>query len=83
MIALQRLKMSHRRIAATLGISKTAVTTGLARASQLNTVKSRRRSGRPRKTSSATDRRIHRAAVAHPTWSSKSSSEQYKQPSEF
>jgi transposase len=70
MVILHHQKMSHRKIAGILGISKHAVTYGLARADELGTTKSRTGRGRPRKTTITTDRRIRRAAVAHPTWSS-------------
>jgi transposase len=67
---LHSQKMSHREIARILSISQSAVTRGLARIKQLGSLKSRGRVGRPRATSAAADRLIHRAAVAHPTWSS-------------
>lgn len=70
MVILQKQKLSHRRIAEILGISKGAVTYGLTRARELDSTKSRRRSGRPRSTTATTDRLIHRAATANPTWSS-------------
>ena len=42
----------------------------MARARELGTTKSRRRTGRPRSTTATTDRLIHRAATADPTASS-------------
>lgn len=69
-MVLHGQKYSHRRIASTLKISQSAVTKSIARAQELGSFKSRTRSGRPRATTTTTDRRFHRAAVAHPTWSS-------------
>ena len=62
--------MSHSSIAKRLKISKLAVTRAIHRISELHSYKSRR-SGRPRCTTPATDRLIHRSAVSHPTWSGK------------
>jgi transposase len=67
---LHQQNMSHRRIARILHISQSAVTKGIARSKELHSLSSRKRGGRPRATSAATDRLIHRSAVAHPTWSS-------------
>jgi transposase len=62
--------MSQRKIAAILKVSQSAVSRAIARMKQLGTTKSRKRTGRPRRTSASTDRMIRRSAVAHPTWSS-------------
>lgn len=70
MMALKGQKYSHSKIASILNISKATVTQGIARANQLGTLESRRRSGRPRVTSESADRLLHRSVVAHPTWSS-------------
>jgi transposase len=70
MMILHQQNYSHSKIAGILHISKSAVTKGIARAKQLGTLESRKRSGRPRITSATTDRVIHRLAAANPTWSS-------------
>ena len=69
MVILHRQKMSHRKIAEVLRISKTALRTGLARATKLGTIKVRKRSYRFWKTSVTTDYLIRGTAVAHPIWS--------------
>lgn len=69
---LHSQNLSHRKIAQILHVSQSAVTRGLSRMKQLGSRKSRKRTGRPRATSKTMDRLIHRAAVAHPTWSSSS-----------
>ena len=61
--------MSHSSIAKRLKLSKSV--RAIHRISELHSYKSRRRSGRPRCTTPATDRLIHRSAVSHPTWSGK------------
>jgi transposase len=63
--------MSHRELADILHVSKTAVTTGLARMKEVGSLQSRNRSGRPRVTTPASDRIIRRASVGNPSWSSK------------
>ena len=60
----------QRRIAEILNISRSSVSRTITKAKQLGSFESRRRSGRPRISSATTDRKIRRAAVAHPTWSS-------------
>lgn len=77
---LHRQKMSHRKIAAILHVSHSAVTKGLARIKELGSRKSRTRVGRPRKTSVAADRLIRRAAIAHPTWSSSTIQAEVRSP---
>ena len=61
--------MFHRKVADVLQVSHSAVTKELLRMKKLDSLKSITRVGRPRKTSAATDRWIHRAAVAHQTFS--------------
>ena len=63
-------KFTQTKIAGVLKISVSTVSKTIARAKQLGSLQSRTRSGRPRATSTTTDRLIHRTAVAHPTWSS-------------
>jgi len=67
---LKEQKMSQSRIASILNISQSAVSRCLARIKEMGSMKSRKRQGRPRVTTAAGDRRIRRAAVKHPTWSS-------------
>jgi len=62
-------KMSTRKISTVMGIPQTTVAYTLRCIREKQTVSPRKRSGRPRATSAATDRQIHRAATRNPTWS--------------
>lgn len=75
---LHEQKLSHREIAKRLGLAQSTVTRAIARISQLKCYKSHVRAGRPRITSPRTDRKIRRAAVSHPTWSSSQISAQQR-----
>lgn len=68
MVILHRQKMSHSNIAEVLRISKTALRTGLARATELGPIKARKRSYRSWKTSVTPDYLTRSTVVAHPIW---------------
>ena len=48
MMILHKQKLSHRRIAEILNVSKSSIAKGLQRAKELGNPKSRTRTGRPR-----------------------------------
>src|SRR3989442_9352409 len=69
---LSQQKYSIRRISDVLKISKNTVGYTLKRISEKKSLSPRKHSGRPRVTSPLTDRKIHRAVVKNPTFSSTS-----------
>ena len=69
---LSQQKMSNRRISAIMKIPQTTIAYTLRCILEKGTISPRKRSGRPRVTSAATDRQIHRVATKNPTWSSTS-----------
>lgn len=79
-MVLHQQNFSKKRISAILGVSRSAVIKGIARATELGTLDSRKRSGRPRVTSLSADRLIRRACIAHPTWSSSAISSSMSDP---
>lgn len=63
--------LSHRKAAERFKVSKGVVTKLVTRMKTLHTVKRLKQTGRPKKTSAQTDRRIKRAVLVDPTATSK------------
>ena len=67
---LDQQKLSTRKISTIMNIPHTTIAYTLRRIKENQSLRPRKRSGRPRVTSATADRQLHQLAVQHPTWSS-------------